>query len=378
MKVTVDNFYHEGPLDFETWLHNELFRAFLDARDGKRSTMDEFKFEINWEKNLRQLLYDVMSDRYRPSRGIAFITKRPVPREIFAAPFRDRIIHHFLYNMSAEWWDSRLIYDSYSCRKGKGTLFGINRIQHHLRSVSKEYSKEAYVIKMDIQGYFMSLPRRGLYERVCWGLERQYKDNKPMYDLLAKLWARIIFDNPIRDVKRRGRITDWDLLPSNKSLFNQKPNTGIVIGNLSSQLLSNIYLDMLDRYVTYELGYKHYGRYVDDFFIVVTPEQYPQAKRDVAKIERFLKDRLELTLHPKKRHMQEVHKGVEFIGAVLYPGCRVPTKRYKAHFYEAAELVTMGKKGPETIVSYLGYAKHLNGKKIAAELFDKFGWEYHI
>ena len=364
------------PQEFREWLSYRLFIAFLEARKGKRNTVDEFRFEVNWEKNIENLVDDIIYRRYKPSRGVAFITKRPVVREIFVAPFRDRVVHHFLFDMCADWWDKRLIYDSYSCRIGKGTLLGVNRLEKHIISVSDRYRKKAYVIKLDIQGYFMSLPRKGLYERICWGLERQYGENKAIYDLLRYLWAEIIFDNPIRNVKRRGSIADWDLLPANKSLFNQPPGTGIVIGNLSSQLLSNIYLDALDRFVTFKLGYKHYGRYVDDFFIVVSPEEYAQAKRDIKKIEEFLRDELMLTLHPKKRYIQEVSKGVEFLGTVLYPGYKVPSKRFKRHFYEAADLVAAGRKGSDTITSYLGFLKHVNGNKLAAKVFERHGWRY--
>lgn len=281
------------------WLLNELFVAYLAARQHKRSTKDEHIFELNAMQNLVMLRDDIMARRYKPSRGVAFIISKPVIREIFAAPFRDRVVHHFLYNQVAEWWDKRFIYDSYSCRVGKGTLFGIQRLQKHMRQVTQMGTREAYVIKLDLQGYFMSLPRQGIYDRVCWGLERQYdKEHKWLKWLVQYLWHEVIFDDPIKGVRIRGSVHDWDVLPDNKSLFCQPPGKGIVIGNLSSQLISNIYLDQLDRYVKYELGYKHYGRYVDDFYMIVLKEDLAQAMRDVVKINDFLHG-LELTLHPK-------------------------------------------------------------------------------
>ncbi len=366
---------NSAALPFDEWLLHELTVAFFEARKGKRFTVDAFRFEINWEKNLIQLRDDILNGVYKPSRGIAFVTKRPVVREIFAAPFRDRIVHHFLFNYCANWWDKKFIRDSYSCRKGKGTLDGIKRLEHHIRSVSCNYTKKAYVIKLDIQSYFMSLKRSRLYEIVYRGLLVQYKDNLAMQNLLAYLWREIIFDDPTSGARRRGKRSDWEILPKNKSLFHQPPGQGIVIGNLSSQLLSNIYLNQLDKFVVAELGYKHYGRYVDDFYIVVTADKYKKAKRDIFKIEQFLKT-LGLTLHPRKRYIQEVSKGVEFLGAVIYPNHKVPSKRFVAHFFEAAYLVSCGRKDLESVVSYLGHSKHLNGQRLAAKVFKKYGWDY--
>lgn len=364
--------------NFKDWLLQELYYAFLDARKGKRATMDEYIFEINLMANLERLRDDIVDGLYEPSRGIAFITRKPVVREIFAAPFRDRVVHHLLWNLSADWWDRRLIRDSYSCRVGKGTLDGIKRLEWHIRRASEGYHKRAYAIKLDIQGYFMSLSREALFERVCWGLERQFasRESKAILDLTRFLWGKIIFDDPVQGVRRRGPLSDWDDLPATKSLFCQPPGQGIVIGNLTSQLLSNIYLDQLDRFIKYDLGYKHYGRYVDDFFIVVLEDQYTQAKKDVKVIEELLWNQLGLTLHPNKRYMQEVRKGVEFLGAVIYPFHTVAGKRFKRNFYDAAIKCEMGLKDVESVVSYLGHSKYLNTKKLAHEVFESVVWDY--
>ncbi len=361
--------------DFEEWLLHQLVKAFYEARKGKRRTKDEYNFEAYWLENLSLLEKDIYNRRYKPSRGIAFITRRPVIREIFAAPFRDRIVHHFLYNQCADWWDKRFIYDAYSCRKDKGTLMGIKRLEHHICAVSHNYSRPAYVIKLDIQGYFMSLSRKALFEKIKWGLERQFADDKARRDLLMYLWREVIFDDPIRGVKRRGSLRDWDDLPRNKSLFGQPPGQGIVIGNLSSQLLSNIYLDQLDRFMTYDLGYKHYGRYVDDFYYVVTEDEFKQAKQDIKKIREFLEG-LGLTLHPKKIYIQEVKKGVEFLGTVVYPYRTVMGRRFKKHFYEAAMEFCEGRRDLDSLISYLGYTKHFNAKKLTERVFDRMGWRY--
>lgn len=359
--------------DFSEWLLHQLELAYLEARKGKRRSQDERKFEAHAMENLVILRDDIVHRRYKPSRGIAFVTTKPVLREIFAAPFRDRVVHHFLYDNVADWWDKRFIYDSYSCRKDKGTLVGIKRMQHHIASVSRNYTRRAYAIKLDIQGYFMSLSRKKLYDLVREGAKKQFARQEYRRDLMCYIWEQIIFDDPVKGVKKRPPLSRWNKLPRNKSLFCQPPGQGIVIGNLSSQLLSNIFLDQLDKFVVYELGYKHYGRYVDDFYFVVTEEELPQAKRDILRIEKFLKG-LGLVLHPKKRYIQEVRKGVEFLGVVIYPYHTVMGERFKRNFYQAAREVGMGKREIDSIVSYVGHSTHFNAQRLAERVFEMVGW----
>lgn len=361
--------------NFEQFLLEELWKAYLEARKGKRKTMDEHKFELNDFQNILQLRNDILDRKYHPSRGVAFIIHDPVTREIFAAPFRDRSVHHFLYNICGEWWDRHLIVDSYSCRVGKGTLYGQQRLAKHIRSTTNNFTESAFVAKLDIQGYFMSLKREKLFDRVNWGLERQFANNKnQLYRTVKYLWKEIIFDDPVKDVVVRGNRSDWNNLPHNKSLFYQPKGQGIVIGNLTSQLLSNIYLDQLDRFVTFTLGYKHYGRYVDDFYIIVPMSQKNQLLRDIEVIENFLKS-LDLTLHPKKRYFQVVEKGIPFIGAVAYPGYITPTKRVQKRCRNAFQKVAEGNGNIETVISYLGHLKHQNSTKILKKIFDELGWD---
>lgn len=379
-KVKYSNEWTEafGPQeDIESWLMAELVRAFYEARRAKRSTNDEQIFEMRATENLVRLRDDILERTYHPSGGIAFIVHDPVMREIFAAPFRDRVIHHLLYNGVAEWWDRRLIHDCYSCRVGKGTLFGVQRFAKHVRAVTENYTRPAYCLKMDVQGYFMSLPRSGLYERICWGLDRQFPNKGPRYAIYKYLWKEVIFDDPVSKVERRGDLKQWNILPKNKSLFSQPPGKGIVIGNLSSQLLSNIYLDKLDRFVKYDLGYKHYGRYVDDFFIIVRPEELEKAKRDLVTIRDFLTS-IGLTLHPKKTRVQQVSKGTPFLGMVVYPGRVVPGKRIARNYQQSLIRVEQGKEDLDSLISYMGILKHVKGTKLQKRIFEKVGLEYNI
>lgn len=364
------------------WLIKELVRAFEDARKGKLKTHDEHTFEQNWIENIRDLCDAILEYRYEPGKSVAFVIFDPMVREIFAAPFRDRVVHHFLYNMQAGWWDRRFIYDSYSCRVGKGTLVGIKRAQRYMQKVTENYSKQAWVVKLDVQGYFMSLPRGKLYERVKWGLDRQFAEvnddgmGYQIYKICKYLWKQILFDDPVAKAWKRGKLENWDpeILPPEKSLFAQPEGQGIVIGNQTSQLVSNIYLDQLDRYVYYTLGYKCYGRYVDDFYIMVTDEEYPKLKKDIAKIRKYLKDELGLKLHPRKIYCQEVKKGMEFLGARVYPHCLYPSDRLQKKFSNAVTEVILGYKNTDSIIAYLGIMMHMNGEKLQQKVFDEYGW----
>ena len=359
-------------------LRTMLFYAYKDARKGgKRRTHDEHKFEVNLFENLRLLRRDLVNFMYKPSRSTAHIIYNPVIREIFSAPFRDRIIHHLVFATVYPWWDRHFIYDSYSCRDGKGTLFGILRLEHHIRVVSHNFTRPAYILKLDIEGYFMSLPRKELYQRAIWGLDKQFegRTHTLTYKLMKYLWREIIFDDPVKGARKKGDLDGWHILPKRKSLFGQPKGKGIVIGNLTSQLLSNIYLDMLDRYVVFDLGYKHYGRYVDDFYIVVPEEQKEQLKQDKRAVAKFL-ERKKLRLHPHKQLFVESRQGVPFLGAVVYRGYIVPGKRLKTNMRKACREVEMGYRDGVSIISYLGHMKNLDSHLAVKRIFDSVGWEY--
>lgn len=354
----------------------ELYIAYLEARkNGKRATKDEQNFESNEIQNLIILRDALLNKTYRPSRGIAHVIHKPVIREIFAAPFVDRIVHHWVYDKIYDWWDKRFIYDSYSCRVGKGTLFGIKRLDTMVRRASHNYSQPTWVVKMDIQGYFMGLNHQKLYDRVIWGLNRQYEGRTHLreYEILKFVIQEIVFDNPVFGVKRRGWPRAWKDLPQNKSLFFQKEGSGIVIGNLTSQLFSNIYLDMLDRYIKYSLGHKYYGRYVDDFFLVLSADEMRNLSRDVEAIREFLR-RMGLTLHPKKFYVQKIENGTSFIGGVVYPWHIDPSRRIKGNFRNTLRLFGEGKKDVSSVVAYMGHMVHLSHVQFEDKLFEEIGW----
>jgi hypothetical protein len=345
------------------WLSKELDKAYRRARLGKTKTPQVVEFDKVAKTELDALAQEIHGRTYAPRPSTAFIVNKPVKREIFAADFRDRVVHHFLFNQVNGWWDARFIEDNYSCRKGKGTLYGIRRLDHHIRSVSRNYTRPAYVLKLDLQGYFMSLDRKKLYSRAVWGLDRQFPDRGYAYQICKFLWKVIIFNDPLKDVLLSCPRTAWKGLPPSKSLFRQPKGRGIAIGNLTSQLLSNIYLDQLDRFVTLELGFRHYGRYVDDFYIVSTGKS--QLVTAMRNIEQYLEMQLRLKLHPYKRHLQECHRGISFLGAVVYPYRMHAGKRLKCNLLAALSSPDCSR---ETEASYRGLVKHFRHSRLLSSL----------
>jgi len=365
-------------MDFSERLLLDLTEAYHQARRGKRKTTAEHEFEVNEIENLINLRDSILNKTYRPGRGKVFIIKNPVYREVFSAPFRDRIVHHYIFNNIYDFWDRRFIFDNYATRKGKGTNFALERLKRSIAKVTNNYSEEAFVIKLDLLGFFTSLSREKVFRRAIFGLEKQFPRGGKRYQTLKFLLERTIFDEPTDGVSLFGRREDFSKIPRSKSLFYQEEGRGMVMGNLSSQILANIYLDQLDRFIKYDLKYKYYGRYVDDFYILVSEKEFLKAKEDIFIIEKYLKNELELTLHPKKRYVQNVRKGVPFLGAVVYPGKIVPGKRARANFRRGVREVSAGVRDEEIIVSYLGYMRNFNSRKIIAEIFEEVGWTFRV
>lgn len=341
------------------WLLTELERAYFDARRGKLKKPPIIEFSQDAARNLQNLATEIHRRTYQPDLTTAFIIHDPVHREIFAADFRDRVVHHFLFNQINQWWDAHFLPDNYSCRKKKGTLYGIRRLDHHIRTVSQNYRRPTFILKLDISGYFMSLPRQKLYQRAIWGLDRQFPERGYQYQICKFLWKVIIFHDPVKNVKINCPKRLWRGLPKNKSLFNQPPGVGIAIGNLTSQLLSNIYLDQLDRFVVFDLRFRHYGRYVDDFFLVSNDK--PELIAAEQKIAKFLKTELQLALHPHKHYLQECHRGVTFLGATIYPHRIYPGPRLKRNLLHALSDPDCSM---ETRASYTGLVKHFKHDKL--------------
>jgi hypothetical protein len=378
----------------------DLFKAYYDARQNKRNTINQLRFELNLEKNLFMLYREIRERNYVIRPSIAFVVFEPVQREIFAADFRDRVIHHLVVNYLEPLYDPVLIVDSCSCRKGKGTLFGVNRIKRFMQACSGNYTRDCYILKLDIKGYFMSMRRTRLYEKMCDLIEKgrlkAEKKGVPLGfdpDLVKYLLWLIIFNDPRSNCIVKGRREDWDGLPPSKSLFNSPPDCGFPIGNLTSQVFSNVYLHELDCYIKYTLKIKYYSRYVDDFIII---HEDKQALLDLVKVLReFLKTKMGLELHPDKIYLQHYTKGVQFLNAYIKPHRtyirnRTKTKAYQVinkwnRYFEAWD--EQKAPPPEVLAefraqinSYLGFMIHQNTynlrRKMLLEVLSPKAYRY--
>jgi len=221
----------------------DLFRAYFDARKNKRNTINALAYEKNFEANTFALCDEILERHNQPSPSICFIVDKPVKREIFAASFRDRIVHHFIYNHIAPLFETSFINDSYSCRAGKGTHYGIKRIDRFIRCCSENYAKDCYILKLDIRSYFMSINRDLLFSTIKAAISNNRNRIEIDPSLILYLIEKTIFNGPTHNCCIKGKRLDWSGLPRSKSLFYAKPDCGLPIGNLTSQLFGNVYLN---------------------------------------------------------------------------------------------------------------------------------------
>jgi RNA-directed DNA polymerase len=364
---------------------SDLFQAYYDARKNKRNTINALKFERHFESSLFALYDEIISYRYEPRPSICFVVDKPVKREIFAADFRDRVVHHLLYNYLSPIFEKCFIHDSYSCRKGKGTHYGIRRIDHFMRSCSENYKKNCYILKLDIKGYFMAMDRRLLYSKVSSAITQQSGRLDFDLNLVLYLLKKVIFNNPTENCIVKGQKSDWNGLPSSKSLFSAPAGKGLPIGNLTSQLFGNVYLNDFDHYVKRDLGIRYYGRYVDDFVLIHTDKHY--LIRCITYIKEYLKNELMLDLHPDKVYLQPFSKGVKYLGAVILPHRIYLANRTKGNFFESIQKhsavardhkpdIEERKSFLSSMNSYLGIARHYKTHKLRKKiLFSHLsGW----
>lgn len=368
-------------------LLESLFRAYFDVRKNKRNTVNQIRYELDFERNLFDLCYEIESRIYTPSRSICFMLEElGIKREIFGANFKDRIVHRLIYDQIAPLFERRFIPDSYSCRKNKGSHYAIKRLEHHIRSCSANYTRQCWILKLDIQGYFFSIDRNLLYrmistvlsERWCEYCARQSVQYHMLdLDTVLFLIDRVIHCDATKNCIIRGTKEKWDNFPATKSLFHADPGCGLPIGNLTSQLFSNIYLDCFDQYVKRTLQIRHYGRYVDDFFIVHEDPDYLHRLIPVLRV--FLQDRLHLTLHPKKIYLQSAERGVLFVGGFLkpwrnYPGHRVVARCSSMLARQQSNSALSPVKLRDSLNSYLGTIRQFRSCRIRRRIICHHNW----
>ena len=313
-----------------------LYDAWREFLPGKKNKKDVAEFTLNLSHNISELHYDLENKTYTHGGYTAFSINDPKPRNIHKAIVRDRLFHHAVYKILYPYFDRLFIYDSYSCRNFKGTHKALNRFRDFGRKVSKNNTKTCWILKCDIRRFFASIN----------------------HGILTKFLKEYIQDENII----------W-LLERVISSFNTKDKIGVglPLGNLTSQLLVNIYMNKFDQFMKHRMKVKYYIRYADDFVILDTDKDYLWEL--TPKVADFLEEELKLQLHPDKLFVKTLSSGVDFLGWVHFPNCRVlRTATKKKMFRRIKEIKNNEEKRVNTITSYLGMLSWGNGYKLQEQI----------
>lgn len=344
----------------------DLYQAFYDAKRHKSKRSYVKKWERNLKANMEALCDELYTRTYRPLPSKCFIVDYPKKREIFAAMFRDRIVHHLYFNYTNKLYERTFIQDNYSCIKGRGTHYGIGRIRDFCRKESQNWQRKCYVMHLDIRGYFMHIDRKRLLEIAVDSLrkmsghlygDKTWGDTIDM-GLVEWLTELIALLDPKENCVICGSKDDWVGLDPAKSMLHLEDGLGLPIGNLTSQLFSNVYLNRFDQFMKRELKCRYYGRYVDDAAVVSCDREWLLSL--VPRIREFLKNELGFELHMGKLEISEVHRGVEFLGSYILPWRTYVSNHSLRRIEKKVADIDYGKPwvASRSINSYLGVFRH--------------------
>ena len=299
--------------------------AWQEFIKGKCSRKDVQEFSLDLMDNIISLHQDLANHTYKHGEYQAFNINDPKPRNIHKASVRDRLLHHAVYRILYPLFDRTFVSDSFSCRVNKGTHKALNRFRSFFRKVSKNNTKTCWVLKCDIKKFFENIDHQ-----ILLAILRKYIFDKSIIGLLERIIRSFL--------SAQGR--------------------GLPLGNLTSQLFVNIYMNKFDQFVKHGLRVKYYIRYADDF--VILSQDKDMLYEILIKIGDFLSEELQLKLHPNKIFIKTLFFGVDFLGWVHFPDHRVLRTATKRRMI--SKLKT--NRSRETLSSYLGLLKHGNSYKI--------------
>jgi len=309
-----------------------LLGAWKDFLKGKRKKKDVQEFQIRLTDNLISLHTDLKNKTYKHGGYYAFNISDPKPRNIHKASVRDRLLHHAIYRMLYPFFDKKFIFDSYSCRLNKGTHKAIDKFFIYSKKVSINNTRTCWVLKCDVRKFFASIDQVILLKI----LESHIHDKNTL-ELLYK-------------------IID--------SFHSTKPKIGLPLGNLTSQLLVNIYMNEFDQFMKHQLKAHYYIRYADDF--VVLSHRIIFLESLIQKISDFLKNRLKLTLHPDKVFIKTLASGIDLLGWIHFSDYRILRTTTKKRMFKN---IKKKEHEPKTVQSYLGLINnHGNTYKIRQQI----------
>lgn len=376
----------------ELYSFSGLWRDYHNCRRNKRNTVNALRFEVDAEANLLALAQELRDHTYRPGPSICFVTDGPKPREVFAADFRDRIVHHLLVARLEKVFEPIFIHDSYACRKGKGVLAASDRLMVFLRRATANGHRGAWSLKLDIASFFPSIDKQTLYEIIA----RRVRDPE-----LQWLTRTILFHDPTADYhfKLGPGCTPPPTsarypIPEQKSLFGKDNRRGLPIGNLTSQFWANVYLNELDQFVKRELKCRYYVRYVDDLVLLDNDPQRLRQWREAIKV--FVGERLQLRLREPNVEPQPCARGIDFVGWTTFWNHRRPRRRTLAScdarltrfarqelqpLWSAVALRLDTERHSQalpalraTLASYSGHLRHGAAYQEWSALWERHGW----
>lgn len=308
-----------------------LLRAWEAFLIGKKKKADVALFQVKLMDNIFALYQDLINKNYFHGGYRSFNISDPKPRNIHKATVRDRLLHHLLYQEFYQYFDKQFIYDSYSCRLAKGTHKAIRRFNAMARRASQNNSHACWVLKCDIKKFFANIDHN-----ILKSIFAKHIEDKDLLWLLNRIIGS--FNTPGRN------------------------GVGLPLGNLTSQLFVNIYMNEFDQFAKRTLKAKYYIRYADDF--VILSDDRGWLCRQVPKIAEFLENNLKLALHPDKVFIKTLASGVDFLGWVHFPNHRVlRTTTKKRMMRRITERPTEA-----TLQSYLGLLRHGNAYKLQKRL----------
>jgi len=347
-----------------------IYRRYLKCRKNKRNTMNALKFEMNAEENILILEKELKDRAYHPSRSILFFAKKPKLREIFAADFRDRIVHHILVGYLEPVFERVFIHDSYACRKGKGTHRAVMRLRDFIRKASGNAKKRTYYLQLDIKSFFTSIDKE-----ILSGLIRKRTKNKDILWLAEK----IIFHDCTKNYVLRDKVNLFNELARDKSLFGKRNRRGVPIGNLTSQFFANVYLNELDQFVKHGLKCRYYVRYTDD--LVLLDSSREKLADWMEEIRVFLESKLKLALNPGRTRLRPVSNGIDFLGYIIRGDYLLVRRRvinnmnarlghYRRRGINGWDYETL-EKLRSSIQSYLGHLRWANSYNLKRGLLER-------
>jgi RNA-directed DNA polymerase len=307
-----------------------LLEAWREFLRGKRHRPDVQEFSLCLMDNIFLLHEELLNHIYNHGGYEAFNICDPKPRNIHKAAVRDRLLHHAIYRKLYPFFDKTFIADSYSCRINKGTHKAVNRFREFTHKTSKNNTKTCWVLKCDIRKFFASIDHQ-----ILMAILEKYIPDKGILWLLEK-------------------VID--------SFYSVKPGIGLPLGNLTSQLLVNIYMNEFDQFIKHKLKVKYYIRYADDFIILSNNRN--QLESLVVPIRNFLETRLKLKLHPQKIFIKTLASGVDYLGWVNFTDYQVLRTVTKRRMFKRIRQ----NNAKETLDSYLGLLKHGNANKLKKEI----------